>query len=657
MANDPLNERDWVERAASMPRYLTSLLKHGVRMPVVVYRSRRTIALVLYSVIAMLAYATAFLLRFEFELSDSELLVLSSTLPLLIGIRALCYYAFGVTRARWRFAGSHDLLRLSAATVTGSFIFYVMSRGTALIPNVPRSVVAIEWGLTTYGIASWWILYRTVIEKLRFFRTDNGGRRALIVGAGEAGSMLAREMSRFPTGYRPVAFVDDDPAKIGTTIHGLHVLANTDRLAETASVMQADDIVIAVPSASPENLRRIVEKCEANDLRFKVLPGIAEVIAGQASTMHVRELRIEDLLGREPITLELPELREDLISRSVLITGAAGSIGSELARQVALHRPGILVLFDQAETGLFHLELELRERFPELQMVFLIGDVVDEVAVEKAFRAYTPSRVFHAAAYKHVPMMQTNVRQALRNNVLGTWRVADAAGRYGSDKFVLVSTDKAVDPTSVMGATKRLAEIAALEMQHRYPETNYAAVRFGNVLASAGSVIPIFQDQIARNKPLTITHPEVTRYFMTISEAVQLILQTSVRPEVSGQIAMLEMGEPIRIVDLARNLLRLSGMPYRVGQTVIFTGLRPGEKLHEELFAFDETTSALVIPKVRVVRPAKVTMSHVESLIDAWEEAFLDQRDADVAAQLSGIFPSLHGRAASPRVAEGLAVR
>jgi FlaA1/EpsC-like NDP-sugar epimerase len=657
MENDPLNERDWVERAASMPRYLTTLLKHGIRMPVVVYRSRRTIALVVYSVIAALSYATAFLLRFEFRISDRELLVLTSTLPLLIGLRALCHYAFGVTRVRWRFAGSRDLLRLSAATVTGSIIFYLMSRGTPLIANVPRSVIAIEWGLTTYGIASWWILYRTLIEKLRFYRSDNGRRRALIVGAGEAGSMLAREMGRFPTGYRPVAFVDDDPAKIGTTIHGLHVLAGTDRLAETARVMQAEDIVIAVPSASPENLRRIVEKCEASDLRFKVLPGIAEVIAGQAIPTHIRELRIEDLLGREPITLELPELREDLFGRSVLITGAAGSIGSELARQVALHQPGILILMDQAETGLFYLELELRERFPDLQLVCRIGDVVDEVAIERLFHSYTPSRVFHAAAYKHVPMMQTNLRQALRNNVLGTWRVAEAAGRYGSDKFVLVSTDKAVEPTSIMGATKRLAEIAALEMQHRYPETTYGAVRFGNVLGSAGSVIPIFQEQIARGKPLTITHPEVTRYFMTISEAVQLILQASMRPEVIGQIAMLEMGEPIRIVDLARNLLRLSGLPFRVGHSVIFTGLRPGEKLHEELFAFDEATLPTAIPKVRVVRPAKVTMSHVEGLIEAWEEAFQEFRDADVAAQLAGIFPSLHGRATILRIAEGLAVR
>jgi FlaA1/EpsC-like NDP-sugar epimerase len=309
----------------------------------------------------------------------------------------------------------------------------------------------------------------------------------------------------------------------------------------------------------------------------------------------------------------------------------------------------LLVLFDQAETGMFYLEQELRDKFPDLQMVFRVADIVDAVAVERVFHDYSPSRVFHAAAYKHVPMMQTNLRQALRNNVLGTWRVAEAAGRYGSDKFVLVSTDKAVEPTSIMGATKRLAEMVTLELQRRFTDTTYAAVRFGNVLGSAGSVIPIFQEQIRKSKPLTITHPEVTRYFMTISEAVQLILQASLIPEVRGQIAMLEMGEPIRIIDLARNILRLSGIPFKVGKTVVYSGLRPGEKLHEELFSIDETTSATSIPKVRVVAPAKVVVSDIQGFLVTWEECFTEQRDADVAASLTSLFPGLHAKSPEPR--------
>jgi FlaA1/EpsC-like NDP-sugar epimerase len=637
-----------------MPRYLSSLVADRT-LPAYIFRYRRPIVLVTYAVVAALAYLTAFMLRFEFELSRNAWVILTSTLPLLIGVRSLCYYAFGITRARLRFAGATDFARLSAATLTGSFIFWIATTLTGE-PHVPRSIIALEWGITTYITATMLLLYRMAFEKLRFFRHPTGGRRTLIVGAGEAGSMLAREMGRFPTGYRPVAFIDDDPEKVGTTVQGLRVVAGTDRLMEVARLVRAEDIVIATPSATPENLRRIVERCEATDLNFKVLPGIAEVVAGQVSHSQIRELRIEDLLGREPITLELPELAVDLAGRSVLITGAAGSIGSELARQVALHNPAVLVLLDQAETGLFYLELELREKFPDLQMVFRIADVVDEVAIERVFQAFTPSRVFHAAAYKHVSMMQTNIRQALRNNVIGTWRVAEAAGRYGSDKFVLVSTDKAVEPTSIMGATKRLAEIVVLELRRRFPETSYAAVRFGNVLGSAGSVIPIFQQQIQQCKPLTITHPEVTRYFMTISEAVQLILQASLTPEVRGQIAMLEMGEPIRIVDLARNILRLSGMPYKVGHTLVFSGLRPGEKLHEELFAFDETTAATSIPKVKVVTPSKVSISDIDGCLAAWEDAFANQRDHEVLASLTSIFPGLHGRPTAPRAAEGLAV-
>lgn len=655
--NDPLNDADLVDRAANaVPRYLAMVLKGNLAIPPILYRYRRAVVLTTYSFIAAVACVAAFWLRFDFVINHSTFLMLSSTAPLLVAVRAVCYYCFGMSRARWRYAGTHDVLRLGAATVTGSVIFWVLAYYVGLNPNVPRSVLAIEWGLTTYITVGAWILYRVIFEKLRFVRADNDGRRTLIVGAGEAGSMLAREMGRFPTGYRPVAFVDDDPAKIGTTIHGLRVLAGTDQINNVARVVNAQDIVIATPSATPENLRRIVERCEATDLSFKVLPGIAEVIAGQVNPAQIRELRIDDLLGREPITLELPELRDDLGGRSVLITGAAGSIGSELARQVALHGPGLLILLDQAETGLFYLELEMREQFPELQMVFRVADIVDDVVIERTFREYTPSRVFHAAAYKHVPIMQTNVRQALRNNVLGTWRVAEAAGRYGSDKFVLVSTDKAVEPTSVMGATKRLAEMVVLELQRRYSDTTFAAVRFGNVLGSAGSVIPIFQEQIRHSKPLTITHPEVTRYFMTISEAVQLILQASLTPEVRGQIAMLEMGEPIRIVDLARNILRLSGVPFRVGQTVVYSGLRPGEKLHEELFAFDETTSATSIPKVKVVKPSKVSISDIEGCLASWEQAFQEQNDSYVTASLTSIFPSLHGGPVTPRVAEGLSV-
>lgn len=642
-----------VDNSASPPTALRAYFM-PIAVPQAVYRFRRVVLLLVYACIAAVSFVAAFWLRFEFSISQASVAVLLKSIPVVIGLRTLVHYIFGMGRARWRYAGTHDAVRLALSTATGTACLFVIF--PALGFPVPRSVLLIEWGLTTYLTAASWVVYRVTFEKMRFVKTDfpNGGRRTLIIGAGEAGSMLAREMVRMPTGYRAVAFVDDDEAKIGSTIHGLRVFGGTDDVAHIARLVDAHDIVIATPSATPEDLRRIVQACEATDLSFKVLPGIKEVLAGRVSHTQIRDLRIEDLLGRQPISLQLPELREDLGQRSVLITGAAGSIGSELARQVALHGPGLLILFDQSETGLFYLELELREKHPELHMVFRVADICDPVAIERIFHDYSPSRVFHAAAYKHVPMMQTNIRQALRNNVQGTWRVAEAAGRYGADKFVLVSTDKAVEPSSVMGATKRLAEMAILELQRQYSETCYAAVRFGNVLGSAGSVIPVFQQQLRQSKPLTITHPEVTRYFMTISEAVQLILQASVLPEVQGQIAMLEMGEAVRIVDLARNLLRLSGVPFRVGQTVVYTGLRPGEKLHEELSAADEATSATSISKVRVVTPSKLVLADIGECLVEWEQAFAEQRDADVASALNSLFPTLNGRPHA-RLSEGLA--
>jgi FlaA1/EpsC-like NDP-sugar epimerase len=351
-------------------------------------------------------------------------------------------------------------------------------------------------------------------------------------------------------------------------------------------------------------------------------------------------VQIEDLLGREPIKLAMSELADDLDGCCVLITGAAGSIGSELARQVALHRPRTLVLFDQAETEMFYLEIELREAAPGVNIVPVIGDVVDGGAVDRVFRLYQPDRIYHAAAYKHVPMMECNVREAVRNNVVGTWRVADAAGRNGAHKFVLVSTDKAVRPSSVMGATKRLAEMIVLEGQALFPRTSFSAVRFGNVLGSNGSVIPIFKRQLAAGRPLTVTHPDVTRYFMTIPEAVQLILKAALLPDLRGHIAMLDMGDPIRIADLARNLLRLSGSGAAPGR-LQFTGLRPGEKMHEELVAPDERTTATRIPKVRLVATEFQRFGNLPALIREWEDALVSGRESEVSAALASLFPSL----------------
>jgi FlaA1/EpsC-like NDP-sugar epimerase len=508
---------------------------------------------------------------------------------------------------------------------------------------LPLSVLLIEWVLTTQITAAAWIGYRTAFERLRRSRWENGDprQRVLIIGAGEAGNLLAREIRRYPTGYQVVGFVDDEPTKWGDWIQGAEIIGGSVDLPAIAEATSADELILAVPSAGPEELRRLVALCENTDLPFKVLPGIKEVLQGESALSQLRELRIEDLLGREPIELELPELARDLGGRCVLITGAAGSIGSELARQVALHRPRRLVILDQAETDLFYLELDLRRDHPQLELFPIIGDVVDVPTVRKAFVEHRPERVFHAAAYKHVPLMEMNPEQAIRNNVLGTRVVAEQAGLQGCQTFVLVSTDKAVQPSSVMGATKRLAELVVLGLDAKYPATAYGAVRFGNVLGSAGSVIPIFQKQIARAEPLTVTHPEVTRYFMTIAEAVQLILQASLLDELRGHIAMLEMGEPVRIVDLAQNMLRLAGVRSNNGNHVIFTGLRPGEKLHEELAAPTEESSLTAVPKVRIVRAGNEWTFPILAVADRWAKLFEEGCGERATAELRGLFEGL----------------
>jgi FlaA1/EpsC-like NDP-sugar epimerase len=376
------------------------------------------------------------------------------------------------------------------------------------------------------------------------------------------------------------------------------------------------EIFIAMASVCPAFLREVTELCTDTGLPFRILPRNAGLFDGDVSLRQLRNIRVEDLLGREPVRLELPELARDLAGRSVLITGAAGSIGSELARQVALHAPRKLVLLDQAESDLYFVELEIRERHPGLEVVPVVGDILDAERMRAVFRRHRPDRVFHAAAYKHVPLMELNIREAVQNNVLGSLRMIELAGEMEVERFVLISTDKAVRPSSVMGATKRLAELTLLAARVRYPRTSYRAVRFGNVLGSQGSVIPLFRRQIETSGVVTVTDPEVTRYFMSIPEAVQLVLQASILEEGSGRIAMLEMGEPIRILDLARNLIRLAGLREGVDVHIRITGLRPGEKLHEELVHEDEETIPTPVRSVRIVLPRAGEEDGVERLLE-----------------------------------------
>jgi len=578
----------------------------------------------IYAVVTACSYALAFGIRFEFSWPLEYWRLFWGTVTVLVALRIIVALATRLGIGSWRYVGIHDLLRLTVAMLAGSIAFFAITWTLPIFPRVPRSVIVLEFLLTGNAIAAIWVSYRLFFEKVTHRRRSvDDLKRVVVVGAGMAGQMLVREIGRFPTAYEPVGFVDDDPMKWGSRIHGVEVIGAVDDLATIAADVAAELILIAIPSAEPQQLRRIIEVCEDLDIGFKLLPGIREVLEGDAHLHQLREVRVEDLLGREPVQLALPELAEDLRNEVVLITGAAGSIGSELARQVALHSPRMLILLDHAETPLYFVDLELRQAHPALAIDARLVDVTDRSRVEAVFSEYRPTRVYHAAAYKHVPMMEEHPRAAVRNNVIGTWLVAQCAGLCGTTQFVLVSTDKAVRPANIMGATKRIAELVTLHMQERYPQTAFGAVRFGNVLGSNGSVIPLFERQLAAGEPLTVTHEDVTRYFMTIPEAVQLILQAALLPRMKGGIAMLEMGEPVPIMELARNLLRLSGKPARVGREIIITGLRPGEKLHEELAAPEERAIPTGLEKVNLLDTSNIALP--KAVADAIDRADLEQ--------------------------------
>ena len=595
-----------------------------------------------YSLEIAAAYGLAYLLRFEFAVPADYGWILLITLPMLIVCRLLANYFTRLSTGRWRFIGTPDVLRLAASTSIGSVLFVFLTTILEITPPVPRSIIILEYFLSAYLIGGTWITYRVAYEWLRLQRSQPAHRAkaVIIIGAGEAGNLLAREMCRVPTGYRPIGFVDDDPTKVGNYLHGIPVLGQTAHLERIAAEQRPNELIIAVPSAEVETLRRIVDLCDKTGIPFKVLPGISDVLRGNVRTSFLREVRIEDLLGRPPITLELPELAEDLRGKSVLITGAAGSIGSELSRQILMHQPATLVLLDQAETDLYYLDLELKEQAGDTRLVSIIGDIVDAETVELTFTRFKPDRVFHAAAYKHVPLMESNPVEALRNNVLGTWRVAEQAGKSQCGRFILVSTDKAVKPKSIMGVSKRLAELVILECQRLFPLTCFGAVRFGNVLGSQGSVIPTFERQIAAGRPLSVTHPEATRYFMTIPEAVQLILQASLLDEIAGNVAMLEMGDPVRIVDLAHNLIRLTGAHYEGTSGIVFTGLRPGEKLHEELSTPDELALPTRIARVQVLS-SEASRPDLLPYLMAWENAVGGRKDEVLCRAVLELFPAL----------------
>jgi FlaA1/EpsC-like NDP-sugar epimerase len=573
---------------------------------------RKILIVAFQALLVMVTYYAAFVLRLDFSLDARSRTLFFLSLPWILAIKLLVFRGYGLLQGWWRYAGMSDLLDIAKASLTsGVLIAVALWIGLWPRPGYPRSVVLIDLVLTIFCIGGARFLVRAYTEAVQ---TCVARKETLVVGAGVAGSTIMRELKQNPDlDYKPVGFIDDDVTKVGIRIHGKRVLGTTNDITALVEKHGVKCVLIAIPSAEGKKIDEIINKCSQSRVEFKILNGVGRRIEGQSRLEQLRRVRLEDLLGRAPVRLDLGNIQKKLEGESVLITGAGGSIGSELVRQVAQFRPRKVVLLERSENDLFRLCCELRRTFPMMNHVPVVGDILDVGLLREVFAAHQPHSVFHAAAYKHVPMMETNCFQAVTNNIFGTYNVALVARQFEVKDFVMISTDKAVKPTNIMGVTKRIAELIILGLQRQ--RTRFVAVRFGNVLGSNGSVLPIFEEQIRNGGPVTVTHPEAKRYFMLIPEAVQLVLQASTMGQ-GGEIFILDMGEDVKIDDLARNVIRLAG--YEPGKEIkiVYTGLRPGEKLVEELRLQAEGLAPTAHEKIRVLQGGDVDFLQVRGWLD-----------------------------------------
>ncbi|OGQ01018.1 MAG: hypothetical protein A2Z51_09705, partial [Deltaproteobacteria bacterium RBG_19FT_COMBO_52_11] len=547
------------------------------------------------------SYLLSYLLRFEWQVPQREWQNFNSTLPYILIFKLFSFWFFGLYRGMYRYISLVDLLNVIKATATSSASIILAILFLYRFEGFPRSVFIIDWILTLVFIGGLRVSIRLfLLEKERGFFSlrqvfqprservlSKPEKSLIIIGAGDAGEKMLREIrDNSRLNYNVLGFLDDDPRKQGMKIHGVPVLGPIYKIQQLASQGGIDEILIVVPSASARQMRGIIEICGKTGLKIQTTPGMGELINGKVSFKTIREVSFEDLLGRDPVNLDVRTIGDYLTDKVLLVSGAAGSIGSELCRQITKFHPQNLILLDKTENSLFHLEMEFRQMFPQTFITPVLGDVQNRGFLDRLFAAYRPQGVFHSAAYKHVPIVELNPWEGVFNNIIGTRNIVEASHQYETERFIMISTDKAVRPANVMGATKRFAEMITSGYATSNP-TKFVSVRFGNVIGSEGSVVHLFKKQIERFGPVTVTHPEITRYFMTIPEACKLILQAGAMGE-GGEVFILDMGTPIKIANMARDLIRLSGFKPDEDIEIKFIGLRPGEKLYEELITEGE---------------------------------------------------------------------
>lgn len=597
----------------------------------------------------------AYFLRFEFSVPSQNLVLLYKALPVIILVKITSFYFFDLYRGMWRYTSIGDLFNIIKASTISSFLIISFILFTTRFEGFSRSTFVIDWCftillITGYRVAirlyyeqsggegSWSVAIRNLIGYLT--RKQPDGKKILIVGAGDCGEKICREIiNNYKLQHNIVGFIDDDPEKLGKKIHGIPVLGFTGEVRKVSKKTGTDEVLIAIPSATSKEIRKIIETCKESGTAFKIIPGYSELIDGKVTVNSIREVAYCDLLGREVIKLDTEEIGGYLKGKRVLVTGAGGSIGSELCRQICRFKPESVILYERAESPLYEIELDIRHGFPGMRCIAVLADVRDAAELNKTFMTHKPHVVFHAAAYKHVPMLELQPWKAIENNIRGTLNLVEVSKKHKVERFVFVSTDKAVRPTNIMGASKRVAEMLVQSQNGcGLSNTRFLIVRFGNVIGSVGSVVPLFKKQIEKGGPVTVTHPDVTRYFMTIPEACQLILQTGAMGN-GGEIFLLDMGTPIKIVDMAKDLIRLSGFVPDEDIKIEYVGLRPGEKLYEELITEGEGIVPTSHEKIMTLKGLDCSLDILNGNIEELTRLSEDQDHNKIKQLLKKIVP------------------